>query len=100
MLHLGAVLPNLVYTADAHYHQLTDDIIVGGPMKYINGSIAVPTGHGLGVELDREKLGKYADLYKSLGGYLYDRDPARPGWFSTMPNTRWADPTDGRIVDY
>ena len=30
MLHLGAVLPNLSFAADAHYHHLTDDIIVGG----------------------------------------------------------------------
>lgn len=100
MLHLGAVLPNLVYTADAHYHQLTDDIIVGGPMRYANGAIKVPDGPGLGVELDREKLGRYSELFKSLGGYLYDRDPARPGWFSTVPNTRWADPTDDRLISY
>ena len=34
MLHLGAVIPNLSYAADAHYHHLKDDIIVGGLMKY------------------------------------------------------------------
>ncbi|WP_315927672.1 enolase C-terminal domain-like protein [Mesorhizobium sp. SP-1A] len=100
MLHLGAVVPNLVFHADAHYHQLVDDIIVGGPMRYVNGAIQVPTKPGLGVELDRDKLGKYAELYKSLGGYPYDRDPSRPGWFSVVPNTRWADPTDGRVVQY
>lgn len=100
MLHLGAVLPNLVFTADAHYHQLVDDIIVGGPMRYENGAIKVPRGPGLGVALDRDKLGKYAELHKSLGGYPYDRDPSRPGWFSVVPNTRWADPADGRVVAY
>lgn len=100
MLHLGAVLPNLVFTADAHYHQLVDDIIVGGPLRYQNGAIKVPDAPGLGVELDRDKLGKYAELYKSLGGYPYDRDPSRPGWFSVVPNTRWADPEDGRVVPY
>jgi glucarate dehydratase len=100
MLHLGAVLPNLVFHADAHYHQLVDDIIVGGPMRYENGAIRVPTAPGLGVELDRDKLGQYADLYKSLGGYPYDRDPSRPGWFSVVPNTRWADPYDDRVVAY
>lgn len=100
MLHLGAVLPNLVFTADAHYHQLVDDIIIGGPMRYENGAIKVPNAPGLGVELDRDKLGKYAELYKSLGGYPYDRDPSRPGWFSVVPNTRWADPEDGRVVPY
>lgn len=46
------------------------------------------TAPGLGVELGREKLGKYADLYKTLGGYPYDRDPARAGWFATVPMGR------------
>lgn len=92
MLHLGAVLPNLVFTADAHYHHLMDDIIVGGPLPYRGGAIAVPTGPGLGVELDREKLAQYAEYYRETGGYPYDRDPGRPGWFALVPNTRWADP--------
>lgn len=43
MLHLGAVIPNLSFVADAHYHQLTDDVIEGGKFKYEAGSIAVPT---------------------------------------------------------
>ena len=55
---------------------------------------------GLGVAIDRDKLGKYAELFKSLGGYPYDRDPARPGWFSVVPNARWADPNDDRVVSY
>ena len=96
MLHLGAVIPNLSFTADAHYHHLVDDVIVGGKMKYENGAIKVPTGVGLGVELDREKVGKYAELYKRLGGYPYDQDPGRAGWCPTVPNGRWADETDAR----
>ncbi len=100
MLHLGAVVPNLAFNADAHYHQLTDDIIVGGKMPYVGGSIRVPDGPGLGVELDRDKLGQYAELYRSLGGYAYDRDPARPGWFPLLPNQDWADPQDTRPVRY
>jgi glucarate dehydratase len=96
MLHLGAVIPNLSFAADAHYHHLMDDIIVGGKMKYENGAIAVPTSPGLGVKLDRDKLGEYSDLYKRLGGYPYDQDPLRPGWTPTIPNNRWADPNDAR----
>jgi glucarate dehydratase len=97
MLHLGAVLPNLSFAADAHYHHLTDDIIVGGKMDYRDGSIAVPDGPGLGVELDRDKLAQYASLYRELGGYPYDRDPGRPDWYSLVPNDRWADPADDSI---
>lgn len=96
MLHLGAVLPNLAFAADAHYHHLTDDIIQGGLMQYENGAIRVPEGPGLGVKLDRDKLCEYSELYKRLGGYPYDQDPARPGWTPVIPNDRWADPYDDR----
>jgi glucarate dehydratase len=98
MLHMGAVLPGLSFAGDAHYHHLTDDIIVGGLMKYENGAIRVPAGPGLGVKLDREKLGRYNELYKRLGNYHYDQDPARPGWTPLIPNDRWADPKDSRTV--
>jgi len=90
MLHLGASLPNLTFAADAHYHHLLDDIIVGGKMKYVDGKIAVPTGPGLGVELDREKLEKYAELFRREGGYAYDRDPRRPEWFAVIPERNFA----------
>ena len=96
MLHLGAVIPNLSYAADAHYHHLTDDVIEGGLMPYRDGSIAVPDTPGLGVKLDREKLRQYQELYKELGNYPYDQDPLRPGWAPIIPNDRWADPHDGR----
>jgi glucarate dehydratase len=94
MLHLGAVIPNLTFAADAHYHHLTDDIIEGGKLKYEKGAIRVPEGPGLGVRLDRDKLAKYAELYRKLGSYPYDQDPGRPGWTPLVPNDRWADPED------
>ncbi len=97
MLHLGAVIPNLSFAADAHYHHLADDIIAGGLMRYENGSMAVPAGPGLGVKLDREKLAEYAEVYQRLGNYAYDQDPLRPGWAPIIPNDRWADPKDSRI---
>jgi len=93
MLHLGAVLPNLGYSADAHYHHLTDDVITGGKMRYVSGRIAVPSAPGLGVTLDREKVARYHERFLELGGYPYDRDPGRPGWFPLVPNTDWADPS-------
>ncbi len=93
MLHLGAVLPNLAFDADAHYHHLVDDVIAGGLMPYDGSAIRVPEGPGLGVTLDREKVRRYSELYQELGGYAYDRDPGRPGWYALVPNERWADPT-------
>ena len=59
----------------------------------------MPTGPGLGVKLDRDKLGEYAELYKRLGSYPYDLDPGRPGWFTLVPNDRWADHTDARVPE-
>ena len=97
MLHLGAVLPNLGYAADAHYHHLTDDVIAGGKMRYADGRIAVPTGPGLGVTLDREKVRRYHELFLELGGYPYDRDPGRRDWYPLVPNDRWADPADAGV---
>jgi glucarate dehydratase len=94
MLHLGAVIPNLSFAADAHYHHLTDDIIEGGKFQYVNGKIKVPDGAGLGVKLNRDKLNEYAELYQRLGGYSYDQDPNRPNWSPIVPNNRWADETD------
>jgi len=99
MLHLGAVIPNLSFAADAHYHQLKDDVIQGGKFTYENGAIAVPTTPGLGVKLDRDKLAEYSELYQRLGPYPYDQDPLRPGWTPTIPNDRWADPNDARRPD-
>src|SRR5690349_19644327 len=96
MLHMGAVIPNLSFAGDAHYHHLADDIIEGGLMKYEGGSIAVPDAPGLGVKLDREKLRQYQELYKECGGYPYDQDPLRPEWAPIIPNDRWADPRDER----
>src|SRR6059058_385753 len=87
MLHLGAVIPNLSFAADAHYHELVDDIIDGGKLKYEDGAIRVPSAPGLGVRLDREKLAEYSEMYRRLGGYPYDQDPGRPGWTPTVPNT-------------
>ena len=96
MLHLAAVIPNLSFAADAHYHHLTDDVIIGGKLEYRDGHIAVPTAPGLGVKLDYDKLSAYKELYRRLGSYPYDQDPLRPGWVPTVPNDRWADAHDGR----
>lgn len=93
MLHFGSVVPNLAFSADAHYHHLTDDVIEGGKLLYEGGAIKVPDEPGLGVRLDRAKLEEYAELYRELGGYPYDRDPGHPGTYPLLPKQRWADPT-------
>ena len=88
MLHLGAVIPNLSFAADAHYHHLTDDIITGGKLAYEQGTIAVPTKPGLGVTLDRDKLSNDAELYRRLGIVSVRSGSPRPGWTPTIRNDR------------
>lgn len=83
MLHTASTIPQLTYAADAHYHYLTDDIIVGGMMNYHDGCIKVPEGPGLGVELDPEKMEKYERFFKEKGDYYsrFHQDPYRPEWY-------------------
>jgi len=91
------VLPNLSFAADAHYHHLVDDVIEGGLLRYEEGCLPVPTGPGLGVRLDRERLARYHEEFRRLGPYPYDQDPLRPGWTPLVPNDRFADPGDDRV---
>lgn len=83
MLHTAASIPAMHCAGDAHYHYLEDDIIVGGKMKYENGAIAVPTGPGLGVELDEDKMQRYEKLYEEKGDYYarFHEDARRPDWY-------------------
>ena len=89
MLHFAAVTPELTFAADAHYHHLASDVI-SKPFSYHEGKIEVPDGPGLGVEVNADKLEEHAEQYRELGGYRYDRDPARPDWFPLVPNQDWA----------
>ena len=36
-------------------------------MPYVDRCIAVPHGPSLGIELDRDRVLRYAELYKKLG---------------------------------
>jgi L-alanine-DL-glutamate epimerase-like enolase superfamily enzyme len=62
-LHAISSSPAFIYANQTAYTFLTDDILKGGMMKFEKGRLAVPQGPGLGVELDREKMRKYAELY-------------------------------------
>ena len=73
----------MTFAGDAVYNHLTDDIIVGGKMKYEDGCLRVPIGPGLGVELDEEKMEKYERYYAEKGDYYarFHQDPRRPEWY-------------------
>lgn len=86
MLHTASSIPTMTVAGDAHYHYLEDDIIVGGKMPYVDGAIQVPTGPGLGVTLDEEKMRRYEQYYEEQGDYYarFHQDPRRPEWYPTV----------------
>ena len=91
MTHLGAAVPNLTYALDTHYPWQSDEVIVGGRFEFEGGSLPLPAGPGLGVELDRQALERLHQTYLACG--LTKRDDAaemqkvEPGW--TFKATRW-----------
>jgi glucarate dehydratase len=86
MLQTASTIPEMTVAGDAHYHYLTDDIIEGGPLRYEDGSIRVPTGPGLGVVLDEEKMRRYESYYEEVGDYYarFHQDPRRPEWVPSV----------------
>jgi L-alanine-DL-glutamate epimerase-like enolase superfamily enzyme len=83
MLQFHAAHRNLVLDSQTYYPNLTDDVIVGGLLPFDGCFLDVPTGPGLGVELDQERVAHFAAFHASEvdgqtapppdGGY-YDRD--------------------------
>ena len=86
MIHTACTIPQMTFAGDAHYHYLTDDIIVGGPMPYENGCIRLPEGPGLGVTLDEDKMRHYEKYYEEKGDYYarFHQDPRRPDWYPVV----------------
>lgn len=91
MTHLAAATPNLTYACDTHYPWKTEDVIKPGVLSFESGSVRVPSGPGLGVELDDDALGELHEQYLRCGirkrddtTYMRTFDPA------FTPNTaRW-----------
>lgn len=83
-IHFAAATPYLIYAPDSHYHHQVDDVITE-PFKYDHGHFKVPTKPGLGVEIDREKLEKYARHFQEKGEAGEFLDPHRPDWIPTLP---------------
>lgn len=84
MTHLAAAAPNLTYDLDTHYPWQSEDVITGGRMQFDDGSLAVPTTPGLGVELDRKALANLHENYKKCGlthrNDEIEMQKVKPGW--------------------
>src|ERR1700730_9529353 len=55
MIHLASVVPAMVVASDTHYPWLTADVLAGGGFRFDGGTLAIPSGAGLGVELDEDQ---------------------------------------------
>jgi L-alanine-DL-glutamate epimerase-like enolase superfamily enzyme len=64
-VHVMASTPNFLYANQGYGSFLSEDVIVGdGPLPYRNGCLTVPDQPGIGVDLDPERVGTYAELYE------------------------------------
>ncbi|GAA2273760.1 glucarate dehydratase [Streptomyces ruber] len=74
MTHLAAATPRLTYACDTHWpwKRPDEDVVDTTPLRFTEGSVAVPTAPGLGVELDRDALARLHRQYLDCG--LRDRD--------------------------
>ena len=78
MAHLAAATPNLTYALDTHspwqrgFGYTADtpdfqDVIRPGVLTFEAGSLRLPGGPGLGVEIDRDALARLHEQYRTCG---------------------------------
>ena len=91
MTHLAAAVPNLTYACDTHYPWQSEEVILGGRLKFEDGALPVPTGPGLGIELDRAALARLHENYLRCGltrrNDEIEMQKVQPGW--KFQATRW-----------
>jgi glucarate dehydratase len=91
MIHVAAATPNLGYACDTHWPWKTEDVVDAGTFSFDAGAVAVPTGPGLGVQLDEAALDELHEQYVRAGqrnrddtAYMRrfqpDFDPSVPKW--------------------
>ncbi|MBY4127217.1 glucarate dehydratase [Rhodococcus fascians] len=83
MVHLAAATPNLTYACDTHWPWKHEDVVVSGVLNFVDGAVAVPTGPGLGVQIDEDALAALHQQYLDCGirdrddtGYMQSIDPS------------------------
>jgi L-alanine-DL-glutamate epimerase-like enolase superfamily enzyme len=67
--HVIASCANFLFANQSYASFLADDVIEGcDALQYVDGSLSVPGGPGIGVTLDRDKLERYKETYGRLQG--------------------------------
>jgi L-alanine-DL-glutamate epimerase-like enolase superfamily enzyme len=76
--------PNFFLACQGHQDLLLDDVVTT-PLSYDGGFMRVPEGPGLGLELDREKLARFAAVFDERGFASAHANQA-PGQMLVVPN--------------
>jgi glucarate dehydratase len=94
MTHVAASCANLTYACDTHYPWQTekDEVIVGGRVRFVNGTVPIPDKPGLGVELDYDQVARGRERYDKIPYRKRDdeaemRKHVDPNWKRVLP--RW-----------
>ena len=89
MVHLAGATPNLTYACDTHWPWKTEEVVKDGVLRFVDGSVPVPTTPGLGVEIDEDSLAALHEQYLHCG--IRDRDDT--GYMKTVdPNFELVSP--------
>jgi glucarate dehydratase len=94
MAHVAAAAPAITYACDTHYPWQTerDEVIVGGRVRFEEGSVRIPDKPGLGVDLDYDQVERCKRIYDKLPYRKRDdaaemRKHVDPSWERILP--RW-----------
>ncbi len=79
-VHLAASMPNAKIALDTIYQHHADDILTER-IRFADGHADLPTGPGLGVEVDLDKIEHY-QTDRITSAY---RNPDQPDWFAEKP---------------
>ena len=84
IVHLAAAQPIVSHAIDSHLLEQDGDIVTE-PFVFREGRLAVPTGPGLGVELDPDRLTYFHKQFLEHGERDEFKDDTRSGWKAFLP---------------
>jgi glucarate dehydratase len=84
VVHMAAATPMINHAIDSHLPEQAADVITE-PFVFKNGALDVPTGPGLGVELDRDAMQQCAGSYEARPRRNEFLDELRPNWRPHFP---------------
>ncbi len=84
-LHVVAATQWITEASQSLFRWQVGDVIKDGPFRQTDNVVSVPTGDGLGVELDPRAMKKWAKHFADNGPMGHFSDPRRPGRYGRLP---------------